>query len=44
MLFLRAIGLRPRHPQAIRACRILLDNGSWTDGGINLLSTLAEAE
>jgi len=35
MLLLRTIGVPPRHPQAMRACGILLDNGFWSDGGIN---------
>jgi hypothetical protein len=29
------MGLPARHPQALRACRVLLDAGFWTDGGIN---------
>jgi hypothetical protein len=35
MLLLRSLGLPAGHPQAIPACRLLLDQGSWTDGGIN---------
>ena len=35
LLLLRAIGLPARHPQALRACRVLLDSGFWADGGIN---------
>jgi hypothetical protein len=35
LLLLRACGLPPRHPQALRACTLLLDTGFWTDGGIN---------
>ena len=35
MLLLRSLGLAPGHPQAMRACRLLLDEGCWTDGGIN---------
>ena len=35
LLLLRTLGLPPRHPQALRACRVLLDSGFWQDGGIN---------
>lgn len=35
MLLLRGLGLPPGNPQALRACQILLDEGFWTDGGIN---------
>jgi hypothetical protein len=35
LLLLRACGLPARHPQAVRGCRVLLDTGFWTDGGIN---------
>src|SRR5581483_2957379 len=35
LLLLRAFGLTPGHPQAIRGCRVLLDAGVWTDGGIS---------
>jgi hypothetical protein len=35
MLLLRSLGLAPRHPQARRACQVLLDTGFWRDGGIN---------
>ncbi|MBZ5582261.1 MAG: hypothetical protein LAQ30_08670 [Acidobacteriia bacterium] len=35
MVLLRSLGLPPRHPRAMRACRLLLDEGCWTDGGIN---------
>jgi hypothetical protein len=35
MLLLRSFGLAPRHPQALRACQVLLDTGFWQDGGIN---------
>ncbi len=35
MLLLRSLGLEPRHPQALRGCRVLLDAGFWSDGGIN---------
>jgi hypothetical protein len=35
MLLLRAFGLSPRHPAALRACAVLFDAGFWRDGGIN---------
>jgi hypothetical protein len=38
LLLLRACGLPPRHPQALRACQVLLDAGFWADGGINFYS------
>jgi hypothetical protein len=38
MLTLRLLGLSPNHPQAKRACKIFLDEGYYTDGGINFFS------
>ncbi|HEY2016388.1 MAG TPA: hypothetical protein VGH38_22945 [Bryobacteraceae bacterium] len=35
MVLLRQLGLPSGHPQALRACRVLLDTGFWEDGGIN---------
>jgi hypothetical protein len=35
MVLLRSLGLAPQHPQALRACKLLLDAGFWSDGGIN---------
>jgi len=35
LLLLRACGLAARHPRALWGCRMLLDTGFWTDGGIN---------
>ncbi len=35
MLLLRSFGLPAENPQAMRACRLLLDTGAWEDGGIN---------
>ncbi|SPE22399.1 Prenyltransferase and squalene oxidase repeat protein [Candidatus Sulfopaludibacter sp. SbA3] len=35
LVLLRSFGLAPGHPQALRGCRILLDKGCWSDGGIN---------
>src|SRR4051794_18310689 len=31
LLLLRDLGLAPGHPQALRACRQLLDTGFWHD-------------
>lgn len=38
MLTLRLLGLPPNNPQARRACQIFLDQGFYTDGGINFFS------
>jgi len=38
MLTLRLLGLQTNHPQAKRACKIFLDKGVYTDGGINFFS------
>jgi hypothetical protein len=35
LLLLRAMGLPSRHPRALQACKVLLDSGFWSDGGIN---------
>jgi hypothetical protein len=35
LLLLRDLGLEPGNAQALRACRLLLDEGFWSDGGIN---------
>jgi len=35
LLLLRSFGLAAGHPQALRACGMLLDAGFWRDGGIN---------
>ncbi|MGB7719688.1 MAG: hypothetical protein WBL65_07295 [Bryobacteraceae bacterium] len=35
MVLLRSLGLAAGHPQAMRACQVLLDAGFWDDGGIN---------
>jgi hypothetical protein len=35
MLTLRLLGLPPNNPQAKRACKLFLDKGFYTDGGIN---------
>lgn len=38
MLTLRQIGLAPEHPQALKACQLMIDRGFFTDGGINFFS------
>ena len=38
MLTLRQIGLAPGHPQALKACQVMIDRGFFTDGGINFFS------
>ncbi len=38
MLTLRLLGLQTNHPQAKQACKIFLDEGFYTDGGINFFS------
>lgn len=38
MLTLRLLGLTPDNPQAKRACKLFLDEGFYTDGGINFFS------
>jgi len=35
LLLLRDLGLAPGHAGALRGCRRLLDEGFWSDGGIN---------
>jgi hypothetical protein len=35
LLLLRDMGLAPGHAEALRGCRLLLDTGFWSDGGIN---------
>ena len=38
MLTLRLLGLPSNNPQAKRACKLFLDEGFYTDGGINFFS------
>jgi hypothetical protein len=38
MLTLRQLGLPPNNPQTRRACKLFLDKGFYTDGGINFFS------
>jgi len=35
MVLLRGFGLCARHPQALRASKVLLDTGFWNDRGVN---------
>ena len=44
LLLLYRLGLPPGHPAAVKACRILLDEGLWKDGGINLSVTVKKSE
>ena len=38
MLVLRLLGLEPGNPQAMRTCRVFLDRGLYSDGGINFFA------
>lgn len=44
MLLLRRLGLPPGHPRAIKACQLLLDQGFYSDGGINYFGVLNHSE
>ncbi|MCL4301755.1 MAG: hypothetical protein KJ077_39035 [Anaerolineae bacterium] len=44
MLLLRQLGLPSDHPQALKACRLLLEGGSYGDGGINYFASLKHSE
>lgn len=44
LLLLRRFGLRPSHPQAQRACRLLIEKGHYSDGGINFAKSLKYSE
>ncbi len=44
MLLLRRMGLPRTHPQAQRACTLLLERGLYHDGGINYFVTLRHSE
>ena len=43
-LLLRRLGLMPGHPQALKACQVLLDAGFHHDGGINVSVTKKMSE
>jgi hypothetical protein len=44
MLLLRSFGLSAKHPQALRACNVLIDAGFWNDGGINFWPNRTRSE
>lgn len=44
MVLLRRMGLPSGHPAAAKACRLFLDEGLWSDGGINISVTQQESE
>ena len=44
MLLLRQLGLDPDHPQALKACGLLLNKGLYHDGGINFFASLKHSE
>jgi len=44
LLTLRQLGLPPEHPQALCACRLLLDKGLCDDGGIDFSPTNERSE
>ena len=44
MLLLRRMGLPPGHPQAMKACELLLNNGFYRDGGINFFAGFDHSE
>jgi hypothetical protein len=44
MLLLRQFGLAPDHPQGLKGCKLLLDEGLYRDGGINFFASLKHSE
>jgi hypothetical protein len=44
LLQLRDMGLPARHPQALKACALLLDRGSYRDGGFNCWRSFKHSE
>ena len=44
MLLLRRMGLPSQHPQAQKACRLLLEKGYYHDGGINYSASIHHSE
>lgn len=44
MALLRELGLPARHPQALKACKLLLDRGFHKDGGFNCWSAYSYSE
>lgn len=44
MLLLRQLGLPADHPQALKACKLLMDEGFYHDGGINFFAAMKHSE
>jgi hypothetical protein len=44
LALLRRMGLPPRHPRALKSCRLFLEEALWHDGGINISVSLDRAE
>ncbi|KAA0230809.1 hypothetical protein EDS67_05175 [candidate division KSB1 bacterium] len=44
MLLLRQFGLPSDHPQAFKACKLLLDEGCYHDGDSNLFAAMQHSE
>ena len=44
MVLLRRMGFPPRHPRALKSCRLFLDEGLFHDGGIDPSTSLKESE
>jgi hypothetical protein len=44
IVLLRQLGLPPRHPQALKACKLLLDRGFYRDGGLNFWAWYKHSE
>jgi hypothetical protein len=44
MMLLRRLGLEPQHPQALKACKLLLENGLYNDGGITYFPSMPYGE
>jgi hypothetical protein len=44
MVLLRSLGLPPQHPQALKACTLMLDKGLYRDGGINYARSYKQSE
>lgn len=44
MLLLHQFGLPPDHPQALKACKLLMDEGCYHDGGINFFAAMKHSE
>jgi len=44
MLLLKNLGLLPDNKQALKSCKILIDEGFYEDGGINYFGSLKHSE